>query len=664
MPTRTTALLVPLAAWTLLADAATTEPTPSAASAGSAASATSAAAHIYLEVSLSPNGRYVAAIEGDSAPAGGDPVVRDLVIRTVDGAGQVVVALPCADMRGCWPGSPAWTPDSRRLAFTLRDPQTHARTLLQVGADGSGLIRLSGFNGAIQTLRYSREGELALLAVENPAKEVGPREAGTIVGDLDSAPREQRIAVLGREGWRWVSPPDLYVYEYDWIPDGHGFVGTAAPGDGERNWWVSKLYTFPRDGAPAQVLYAPASAQQQLAQPRVSRDGKRVAFIAGLMSDFGSNGGDLYTVPLSGGAATAITPALAASVNDLHWNCRGHLLATVLARADHEIVDFGNGIGASAGEVLWRGPELIGESRMLSFADCPSASMALTHQSYNEPSEIELGPIGRWRDLTHVNAGLSTRYPVRSLSWKNEQLDVQGWLLLPERNGAALPPLITVVHGGPAAASEPHFISSGPWRSLLDHGYALFLPNPRGSFGMGEAFVAANVRDFGHGDLRDILAGLDAVAALGLTDPERLGITGRSYGGFMTMWAITQTDRFRAAVAGAGISNWQSYYGENGIDEWMIPYFGASVYDDPAGYARSSAINYIRQAHTPTFSFVGAADIECPAPQTLEFGHALRVLGTPSSTVIYPEEGHVIRDPRHLADIDARTLAWFDRYLK
>ena len=96
----------------------------------------------------------------------------------------------------------------------------------------------------------------------------------------------------------------------------------------------------------------------------------------------------------------------------------------------------------------------------------------------------------------------------------------------------------------------------------------------------------------------------------------------------------------------------------------MIPFFGASVYDDPAVYARSSAINFIRQAHTPTFAYVGAADIECPAPQTLEFGHALKVLGTPSSTIVYPDEGHAIHDPQHLADIDARTVAWFDRYLR
>ena len=134
--------------------------------------------------------------------------------------------------------------------------------------------------------------------------------------------------------------------------------------------------------------------------------------------------------------------------------------------------------------------------------------------------------------------------------------------------------MITEVHGGPAWASQPHFIGQGFAAKLLDAGYAVFLPNPRGSFGQGEAFTKANVKDFGYGDLRDILTGITAVEKAAPIDDKRLGLTGWSYGGFMTMWAVTQTNRFHAAVAGAGIANWQSYYGENGIDEWMIPYFG------------------------------------------------------------------------------------------
>ena len=187
--------------------------------------------------------------------------------------------------------------------------------------------------------------------------------------------------------------------------------------------------------------------------------------------------------------------------------------------------------------------------------------------------------------MTTINAGLSLAARVQSIWWKSDGFDVQGWLLLPEHSNGKMP-MITNVHGGPAAAVMPRFSGPGLDSALLEHGFAVFRPNPRGSYGQGERFTLANVRDFGHGDLRDILAGIDAAAKVAPIDTARLGITGGSYGGFMTMWAVTQTDRFKAAVAAAGVSNWLSYYGENGIDAWMLPYFGASVYDDPAVYAR------------------------------------------------------------------------------
>jgi dipeptidyl aminopeptidase/acylaminoacyl peptidase len=143
-------------------------------------------------------------------------------------------------------------------------------------------------------------------------------------------------------------------------------------------------------------------------------------------------------------------------------------------------------------------------------------------------------------------------------------------------------------------------------------------------------------------------------------DPARLGIAGWSYGGYMTMWTVTQTRRFRAAVAGAGIANWQSYYGENLIDQWMIPYFGASVYDNPAVYARSSPINFIRNVTTPTLILVGDSDAECPAPQSYEFWHALKTRGVRTQLVVYAGEGHAIRKPEHVQDLLERTIAWFN----
>jgi dipeptidyl aminopeptidase/acylaminoacyl peptidase len=251
------------------------------------------------------------------------------------------------------------------------------------------------------------------------------------------------------------------------------------------------------------------------------------------------------------------------------------------------------------------------------------------------------------------------------VEWKNEGFDVHGWLIYPaDFDPAKRYPLIVYVHGGPSSAVVPRWPGAGyggvPFSAL---GYFVLMPNPRGSYGEGEKFTQANRKDFGYGDLKDILAGVDTVTAKLPVDPQRVGLTGWSYGGFMTMFAVTQTNRFRAAVAGAGIANWQSYYGENSIDQWMIPFFGASVYDDPSVYAKSSAINFIRKVKTPTLVVVGDRDGECPAPQSFEFWHALRDESVPTQLVVYPNEGHGFVDPEHRRDVLERALAWLQQYM-
>jgi dipeptidyl aminopeptidase/acylaminoacyl peptidase len=172
-----------------------------------------------------------------------------------------------------------------------------------------------------------------------------------------------------------------------------------------------------------------------------------------------------------------------------------------------------------------------------------------------------------------------------------------------------------------------------------------------------------NVNDWGGGDFNDIMSGIDELIAKGIADPQRLGIMGWSYGGYMTMWAVTQTDRFAAGVAGAGIASWQSYYGQNKIDQWMLPYFGATVYANPAIYARSSPMQFITRVKTPTLVTVGERDAECPAPQSYEFWHALKTLNVPTELVVYAGEGHKFRDPANVLDAVQREVGWFDRYL-
>ena len=222
--------------------------------------------------------------------------------------------------------------------------------------------------------------------------------------------------------------------------------------------------------------------------------------------------------------------------------------------------------------------------------------------------------------------------------------------------------MVTIVHGGPSAESVPSF-GNRNISALASSGYFVFMPNPRGSFGQGETFTRANVKDFGYGDWRDDLAGLDAAAHAAPIDPNRLGLFGWSYGGYMGMWAETQTKRFKAIVAGAGIVNWQSYYGLNKIDQWMIPFFGASVYQDPAIYARSSPITFIMQSQTPVLVLQGERDEEVPAPQAFEFWHAMTTLGVPTKLIVYADEGHGPQKIANQIDILTQTVDWFDRYL-
>jgi dipeptidyl aminopeptidase/acylaminoacyl peptidase len=491
-------------------------------------------------------------------------------------------------------------------------------------------------------------------------------EAGApLVGEIGEAEDAQRIGTVPAAGGtlKLLSPADTFIYEYDWTPDGQGFVATGAKGNGDNNWWVAKLLHIDESGAE-RVIAAPKT---QLNLPHVSADGKTVAFVGGLMSDFGSIGGDVYTVPFAGGEPANITPGFAGSFNGLAWRGK-RLLATALVGADHAALELDTAGGKHA--TLWSAPVSTSgaDGRMSFSADGDMA--AAVQEDFRTPQQIVTGRLPQLRAITQDNAQFTPQVSVQNISWTSDTFKVQGWLLGPQQTEPGKKyPMVVQVHGGPSAAVSPRYVAPGEQanpmlRELVAKGYYVFLPNPRGSYGQGQEFTRANQRDFGGGDLRDILSGIDAVLKAAPVDGERLGVTGHSYGGFMTMWTVTHSQRFKAAVAGAGIANWISYYGQNGIDQWMVPFFGASAYADPAIYRAASPIEAIKDAKTPTLMYVGERDVETPAVQSQEFWHGLRAMNVPSALVIYEGEGHAIRKPDHQRDIRRRALAWFDRYLQ
>jgi dipeptidyl aminopeptidase/acylaminoacyl peptidase len=489
-----------------------------------------------------------------------------------------------------------------------------------------------------------------------------------------------------------LSPANLHVYEFNWRPDSKGLAYVAADPPGENNWWVAKLYTQDLGSAssnPGKAILAPAEVSGplhglQIAVPRWSPDGKAIAFIGGLMSDQGSTGGDVWIVPAGGGAPQDLTPERPTSPAWIEWGDDSDIFVSELAGGNCQLVRLrlqgdrtAAKVATSFGSPIFSIPGSVGDGRMeLSMSSTADHSIFVFHAStFEHATEVYEAKAGTTMgaglagviQLTHLNDGVEPAWGnAVSLTWKSDNFHVQGWLLLPKNyDPNKRYPLIVEVHGGPAAAVVARWGAGGGLSpaAFSALGYFVLQPNPRGSYGEGEEFTKANRKDFGYGDLKDILAGVDAVLAKYPVDANRIGVTGWSYGGFMSMFAVTQTQRFKAAVAGAGLSDWLSYYGENSIDQWMIPYFGASVYDDPAVYAKSSAINYIKHAKTPTLVVVGDRDGECPAPQSFEFWHALRDEHVPTQLVVYPNEGHGFVDPAHRRDVMYRAVEWFEQYL-
>ncbi len=646
--------------------------------------------HQFSQVALSPDGRRFAYVEsvGDRS-----------AIRLADVARPAVAhAITACPARKCDEGDVAWSPDGRRLAFVTTDARGQGQIAIEDFASSGGTRVVTAAKGPLSTPRWSPDGtKIALLYSPGAPKAPSPlgpsAPAGGVIGGKFY---EQRLAVIsarpstssGAASIRLLGPADLNVYEYDWSPDGTRFAATAAHGNGDANWWIAELYTIDEASGTAAMIHHP---ELQIASPRWSGDGKRIAYIGGIMSDEAITGGDVYVVPPIAMKATEpgtpstatptaipvvdVTPNLKASVVSIAWNgSRNRILATELAGDRMVIASIDP--DAKKQQQLWTGQETIYATGFAGLAPGDAGVSvsrdgkvaATIRQSITSPPEIAIGALGAMHAVTSANAHVRRLTgPARSLTWTGDGNTVQGWLIFPpDAKPGVKYPIITYIHGGPAFAHYPIF-PTGPQAfqaMLAARGYIVFAPNPRGSYGQGEAFTRANVKDFGYGDLRDILVGLDAVGQTIPVDPKRVGIFGWSYGGYMTMWSLTQTNRFKAAVSGAGVSDWLSYYGTNEIDTWMLPYFGATIYDDPSVYAKSSPINYIKQVKTPTLMVAGDRDAEVPVTQSYEYWHALRALGVPSELVIYPGEGHLFQKPANQRDVAQRVAGWFDRWLK
>jgi dipeptidyl aminopeptidase/acylaminoacyl peptidase len=635
------------------------------------------AAHTFQKAAVSPDGNSIAWVEDVRFKNGMTSNSTIIYLRNLkSGAPPRRISAGVGDSLHA-ESDVAWSPDSQKIAFLSDAAKKGQLQLYVTNAAGGPAKMLTNVKGFLASPAWSPDGKaIAVLFIENATRASGPLVAETPkTGEIKDAFFEQRLALVDLSTGMPASagkltpitPADTYIYEYDWSPNGKSFVVSTAHGNGDNNWWLAELSTVDTATGRMKSIYKP---KLQIANPVWSPDGRRIAFIEGLMSDEGITGGDIFSIGSDGTDAKNLTKDMKVSAAWLGWLSDKKILFSEFVGGNSAIATLDPVSGKI--EQRWSGEGAFSAagifSFMLSVAN-DGKTIAGIFQSFSHPPEIALITTEHPTPtpVTNRNGSLKPAWgQAKSISWKNDGYEVQGWLLYPHDFDASKKyPLAVNVHGGPSSVSLSHWPGSHDFSAGLSAmGYFVLYPNPRGSYGQGEAFTRANVKDFGYGDFRDIMAGVDEALKIAPIDLNRLGIAGWSYGGFMTMWAVTQTNRFKAAMAGAGISNWQSYYGENLIDQWMIPFFGKCVYDDPEIYAKSSPINLIEKVKTPTLILVGDSDGEVPGPQSYEFWHGLKTLGVETQFVVYEHEGHLFANPKHQRDVIARTLAWFDAHLR
>ncbi len=631
------------------------------------------AAHRFEQVAISPDASKVAWVETlvdkNGTPTGNTAIHLKDLKNAVATTKRISAAAPGSAHAE---GNVAWSPDSKKIAFLSDVAKKGQLQLYVVSATGGPAKKLTSVKGFLTAPGWSPDAKtIAVLLTEHATRASGPLVAETPeTGEIKDAFFEQRLALVdvatGKR--RQISPADTYIYEYDWSPDGTRFAVTAAPGNGDNNWWIAELYTLDAATGLMKSIYKP---KLQITNPAWSPDGKQIALIEGLMSDEGITGGDIFTLNSDGSDVKNVTNGMKASAAWLGWQLDGSkILFSEFVGGNSAIATLEPATGKI--EERWSSEGALTAGGIFGFtlsASSDSNTIAGVFSSFAHAPEVVLltGTPLAPASLTSINAGLTPAWgEAKSITWKTDGHEVQGWLLYPrDFDPAKKYPLVVNVHGGPSSLELSHWPGVHDFSTgLSGMGYFVLYPNPRGSYGQGEAFTRGNVKDFGYGDFKDILAGVDEALRVAPIDANRLGITGWSYGGYMTMWAVTQTNRFKAAMAGAGIANYQSYYGENSIDQWMIPFFGKSVYDDPEAYAKSSPITFIKKVKTPTLILVGDSDGECPTPQSFEFWHALKTLGVETQFVVYEHEGHLFASRAHQRDVIERTLSWFDAHLR
>ena len=562
--------------------------------------------------------------------------------------------------------SPRWSPDGKQLAFISdRDEQ---QQIYAMRADGGEANALTKGKRGVSSFAWSPDGKLiAFLApdAKTEAEEKKEKDKDDAhVTDKEDKHARLWLLTLDTSEAKALTETKWEIREAVWHPAGTGLMLSAtdhpeSDQNTERIFFFRLWETAGSERKAVNTMTELLAPRGPFGDIRIASDGQRMAFI-GCRED-GPSPHDLMLARHGDKSTQNLTGAsVDRPVFDYRWSKDGGLIAIVEDGFHTKFVAF------TAEGALRDVPTIPVNPNAFSLSD--SGEVAFAGHTGTAPPELWVwDQKGAPKQVSHLNESWRQYTLSAPEFYKYKSFDgqeIEAGLLKPlGYDGKSKLPLIAVIHGGPTGAWSD---SIEAWGQLLaTHGYAVFYPNIRGSSGYGQKFIEMNRGDWGGGDYRDVMAGVDDLVAKGIADPDKLAIGGWSYGGYMSEWAITQTTRFKAAVSGAGLSNLISEYGtEQGpsYDEWFygVPYDPEKV----AGFLNSSPFVHLRNVKTPTLILQGDSDPVDPLGQSQELYRGLKRYGVETELVVYPREPHGFHEEKHLLDRLNRILAWYDKYLK
>jgi dipeptidyl aminopeptidase/acylaminoacyl peptidase len=621
------------------------------------------------EIAFAPDGSSVAFALHSTVADVGSFVPSDLYLVNIESDEPVLLT------NGNWSDrTPVWSPDGSRLAF-LSDRITPGHQLPYTMVPGEEPVHVGTFVGSAGSLAWSSDGQRLLVLVADPGcygldwsaravRGAGPAPDPAILHPGQARRRLFLLDVASGEG-NEVGPPGTDVWEINWDGDDIAVAIASTEPHGGSGWYRANVVRLDLSARTASTIYEPAWQIEWLS---LSPDGRRAAVTEGYASDHGLLSGSVMVIDLAEGTTTDPWPGLE-TVGIAEWIDDDSLW---YARGD--------GTGTACGRMWldgrrderWRGDAFIGDevtTPVCSTFD-GAATVWTTHQAHGQPPELARfdHANGTWRRFTSFNDHIvdGVEFPdARTIRWSApDGTEIEGILMTPRGADGPLP-LIVGVHGGPTWNWGAFFSDSEPNAVLLaSAGYACLLPNPRGSIGRGHAFAQAVIGDSGGVDFQDIMSGVDRCIADGVADPDRLGIAGLSYGGFMAGWAVGQTDRFGASVAMSVVANNVSFHLTSEVWMYDVMILDGEWNDPASQYPERSPVTHAHRCTTPTLILQGAEDRCTPLGQGEELYAAIAEAGAETELVVYPREGHVPLERAHALDAINRTQAWFDRHLR